>query len=70
LVEVVQRIVVIRRDLAIGLPRELAEDIEPLAVDGVQQMCVVAVSLWGATRRPRPLRSEWRTEIRVVGGIS
>jgi hypothetical protein len=24
----------------------------------------------GATRRPRPLRSEWHAEIRVVGGIS
>jgi hypothetical protein len=24
----------------------------------------------GATRRPRPLRGEWRAEIRVVGGIS
>jgi hypothetical protein len=24
----------------------------------------------GATRRPRPLRGEWRAEIRIVGGIS
>jgi hypothetical protein len=45
LIEIVQRVVVLRRGLPIFFPGKMVEDLEPLTVDGVEQVLVVAVDL-------------------------
>ena len=45
LIKILQRVVVIRRGLAIILPPKMVEDLEPLTVYGVEKVLIIAVNL-------------------------
>jgi hypothetical protein len=55
LIEIVQRVVVLRRGLPIFFPGKMVEDLEPLTVDGVEIAFEAFPFLCGSGFLPKPI---------------